>query len=128
VTYYTWKGTNLLFIKDNRISVLNTSTHDTRDASLSVKNSARISLDPSGHLIAMDNNIFRLYGQPLLLATAGNGMNNTVSEVGILNNDTDGYSEVNTTQETSELPGFTAIIAFMGVIIAFAGTKRKISE
>ncbi|ABE52716.1 hypothetical protein [Methanococcoides burtonii] len=126
VTYYTWKGTDLLFVKDNEISVLNTSTHDTRDIPISSKNSGRISLAPSGRFIAVDNNILELYEQSLPLTTAGNCMNSTAGEVVILNNDTDDHSGVSTTQKTSELPGFTAIIAFMGVLIAFAGTKRKL--
>lgn len=125
VNYYAWKGTDLVFVKDNEVSVLNTSTHDTRVISLPVKNSDRISLDPFGRFIAVDNYIFELDGQALPLTTAGNDMNSTVTEVVILNNDTDDHSEVSTTKETSKLPGFTAIIAVTGVLIAFAGTNWK---
>jgi len=83
-------------------------------------------LDPSGHFIAVDNYIFGLDEQALPLTTAGNDVNSTVTEVVILNNDTDDHSGVSTTMETSsKLPGFTAIIAVTGVLIAFAGTNWK---
>ncbi|ABE52631.1 hypothetical protein [Methanococcoides burtonii] len=88
VTYHTWKGTDLLFVKDNEISVLNTSTHDIQDIPLPVKNYDRINVAPSGRFIAVDNNIFGFYEQ-------GHSINITAG------NDMKDNSGGNTTEETS---------------------------
>jgi len=121
VTYYTWKDTDVLFVKDNKISILNTSTHDTWGIPLplSSENSGRISLDPSGRFIAVENNIIELRGHSNHThADTGNDMNSTASEVATIKNHMDEQSRVNTTKEPSGLPGFTVIIAFVGALIA----------
>ena len=128
VTYYTWKDTDVLFVKDNKISILNTSTHDTWGILLPIpsKNSVRISLDPSGRFIAVENNIIELREHSNHIHTdAGNDMNSTASEVVTIKNRMDEQSKVNTTKEPSELPGFTAIIAFVGVLIALGYMQIK---
>jgi len=127
VTYYTWKDTDILFVKDNKISIFNTSTHDTWEISLPVpsKNSVGISLDPSGHFIAVENNIIDLRGRSNHIHTdAGNDINSTASEVATIENKID-EPKVNTTKEPSELPGFTAIISFMGVLTALGYMQIK---
>lgn len=120
VTYYTWKDRDVLFVKDNKISIFNTSTHDTWEISLPVpsKHSIKISLDPSGRFIAVENLIMDLWGHSNHIHTyVGNDTNSTIFEVATIENKTD-ETKVSTTKEPSELPGFTAIIAFMGVLIA----------
>ena len=120
VTYYTWKDRDVLFVKDNKISIFNTSTHDTWEISLPVPsmNSVRISLDPSGHFIAVENNIIDLRGRSNHIHTdAENNTNSTIFEVATIENKID-ETKVSTTKEPSELPGFTAIIAFVGTLIA----------
>lgn len=120
VPYYMWEGTDVLFVKDHKLSVLNTSTHDTWDTTLPSKDFDRLSLDPSGHFIAVDNIIFGINEQGTYTQiTAGNYTNSTASEVVIIKEDIDERSRVNTTEGTSGLPGLTAIIAFMGILIAF---------
>lgn len=128
VTYYTWKDTDVLFVKDNKISILNTSTHDMWGIPLplSSDNSRRISLDPSGRFIAVENNIVKLHGHNNRThPDAGNDMNSTASEVATIKNQVDEQSRVNTTKEPSGLSGFTAIIAFMGALIALGYIQIK---
>lgn len=127
VTYYTWKDRDVLFVKDNKISIFNTSTHDTWEISLPVpsKNSIRISLDPSGHFIAVENNIIDLRGRSNHIHTdAENNTNSTIFEVATIENKIDA-TKISTTKEPSELPGFTAIIAFAGVLIALGYMQIK---
>lgn len=125
VTYYTWKDRDVLFVKDNKISIFNTSTHDTWEISLPVpsKNSVRISLDPSGHFIAVENNIIDLRGRSNHIHT-GNNTNSTIFEVETIEKKIDA-TKISTTKEPSELPGFTAIIAFAGVLIALGYMQIK---
>jgi Tol biopolymer transport system component len=125
VSYYSWEGTDVLFVKDHKLSVLNTSTHDTWNITLPSKDFDRLSLDPSNHFIAVDNIILGINGQDTHTQTsAGNYTNSTAPEVKI-KKDIDEHSRDNATEETSGLPGFTAVIAFMGVLIAFVCIHRK---
>ncbi|WP_305064042.1 TolB family protein [Methanococcoides sp.] len=126
VAYHAWKDADLLFVKDNRVSVLNTSTKDICDITLPSTNSGRIRFDPSGHFIAVDNIVFGLYDQESYISTnSGNATNSTTPEVAILKNDMAEHLEPKTTTEPSELPGFTAILVFMGILIALACMHMK---
>lgn len=126
VPYYTLEGTDVLFAKDNKISVLNTSTNDIWELSLPVKNINKFILDPSKNFIAADNIIFGInelgtHKQPIM----GNHTNSTAPEVVTIKKDLDEHSKANTTEETSGLPGFPAIIALIGVLIAFVCIHMK---
>ncbi|WP_048066234.1 TolB family protein [Methanosarcina acetivorans] len=124
VPYYTWEGADVLFATDYKLSVLNTSTHDTWDIPLPSKNFDRLSLDPSGRFVAVDNIIFEIHEQGThTQISAKNYTNSTASETAIIKKDMDEHSKIDTTEDatanTSELPGFPAIIALMGVLIVF---------
>ncbi|MHC1754948.1 MAG: TolB family protein [Methanosarcina sp.] len=126
VSYYTWEGTDVLFATDYKISVLNTSTHDTWDIVLPLKNFDMFSLDPSRHFIAVDNTIFGIHEQGTHRQTiTENHTNSTSPEVSVIKKNLDEHLSVNTTEETSGLPGFTTIIALMGVFIAFVCIHMK---
>ncbi|KKG12478.1 hypothetical protein EO98_02485 [Methanosarcina sp. 2.H.T.1A.6] len=130
VLYYSWEGTDVLFVKDHELSVLNTSTHDMWNTQLLSNDFDRLSIDPSGHFIAVDNIIFGIHEQGTHTQTsAGNYSNSTASEAVIIKKDIDEHSKVNgtedTTSNTSGLPGFPAIIAFIGVLIAFVCIHKK---
>ncbi|AKB28673.1 hypothetical protein MSSIT_1954 [Methanosarcina siciliae T4/M] len=130
VSYYSWEGTDVLFVTDYKLSVLNTSTHDTWDIPLPLKNLDRLSLDPSGHFIAVDNIIFGINEQGAHTQISDeNYTNSTASETVIIKKDMGENSKINTTDDTtantSELPGFTAIITLMGVLIAFVCIHMK---
>lgn len=125
VSYYSWEGTYVLFVKDHKLSVLNTSTHDTWNTTLPSKDFDRLSLDPSRHFIAVDNIIFGINEQGShAQVTAGNYTNSTAPEV-IIKEDIDEHSRENATEETSGLPGFTSIISFIGIFIAFVCIRIK---
>ncbi|MDI9395250.1 MAG: hypothetical protein QM426_07465 [Euryarchaeota archaeon] len=120
VSYYTLEGRDVLFAEDNKISVLNTSTNDILELSLPVKNINKFVLDPSKNFIAADNTIFginELDTHKRLIM--GNYTDSRAPEVVIIKKDLDEHSKVNATEETSGLSGFTAIIAFIGALIAF---------
>lgn len=125
VSYYSWEGTDVLFVKDHKLSVLNTSTHDMWNTQLPSNDFDRLSLDPSDHFIVVDNIILGINGQDThTQISAGNYTNSTAPEVKI-KKDLDEHSRENATEETSGLPGFTAIIAFMGILIAFVCIQIK---
>jgi len=126
VPYYTLEGTDVLFAKDNKISVLNTSTNDIWELSLPVKSINKFVLDPSKNFIAADNTIFGIneLGTHKQLVM-GNYTDSTAPEVMTIKKDLDEHSKVNTTEETSGLPGFTSIISFMGIFIAFVCIHMK---
>lgn len=130
VSYYWWEGTDVLFATDYKLSVLNTSTHDTWDIPLPLKNFDRFSLDPSGHFIAVDNIIFEIHEQGThTQISAENYTNSTASETAIIKKDMPKNSKIDdtedTTANTSELPGFPATITLMGVLIAFICIHMK---
>jgi|GEM_PF-2152191 len=137
VSDYRWKGTDLLYLKDQKISILNTSTHDTWDIPLPSKNIDKFSLDPSGHFIVVDTIILGIQeqGSHTQQKIAGNYTNNSTADSSTENNSTfeeerikkdmDEHSRGNSTKETFELPGFSAIIALIGVLIAFVGIHIK---
>ncbi|MCQ1537198.1 hypothetical protein FTO70_16255 [Methanosarcina sp. KYL-1] len=126
VPYYTWKDTDVLFATDYRISVLNTSTHDTWEILLPMKKFERFSSDPSGDFIAIDNTIFGIDEQGThSQAIVGNHTNNTATEATIIEKDPDEHSRVNTIEETSGLPGFTTIIVFLELLTAFVCIHMK---
>ncbi len=126
VSYYSWEGADVLFATDYEISVLNTSTHDTLEISLPMKKFEMLGLDPSRHYIAVDSIIFEIHEQGThTQISAGNYTNSTASEVVTIKKDPDEHLSVNTTEETFRLPGFTTIIALMGVLIAFVYRHMK---
>lgn len=117
VTYYRWKGNDLLFITNNKISIMNISTYDTWDMLLPLKSTNRISTDPSGRFIAADNIIVELHEQSEQIHTiARNYTNHTQPEIEAININTDDMLEVGIENKTLELPGFTTIIAFAGIL------------
>lgn len=119
VSYYSWEDTDVLFVKDHKLSVLNTSTRDMWNTQLPSNDFDRLSFDPSGHFIAVDNIILGINGQDThTQISAGNYTNSKASEV-IIKKDIDERSGENTTKETSRLSGFPSILAFIGVLIAF---------
>jgi Tol biopolymer transport system component len=126
VTYYMWRDTDVLFVKDNKISILNVTTQDIWDVSVPAKNFTKISWDPSGRFIVVKGYIIELhtYSNHIRM-DAGNNINSTVYEVMTIKNPMDEQSGTTTAKEPSGSPGFTAIIVFMGILIAMGYMQMK---
>ena len=126
VTYYMWKDTDVLFVKDDKISILNVTTQDVWNVSVPAKNFTEVNWDPSGRFIAAEGYIIELHAYNNHIRTdAGNNINSTVYEVMTIKNQMDEQSRATTAKEPSELSGFTAIIAFMGILIALSYIQIK---
>lgn len=136
VTYYLWKDTDVLFVKDGKISILNVTTQDIWEVSVPAKNFTKVRWDPSdftkvrwdpkGRFIAVEGYIIELhaYSNHIRMA-AGNNINSTVHEVMTIKNPMDEQSRATTAKEPSELSGFAAIIAFIGLLIALGYIRMK---
>lgn len=136
VTYYLWKDTDVLFVKDGKISILNVTTQDRWEVSVPAKNFTKVrwdpsdftkvSWDPTGRFIAAEGYIIELHAYSNhIRMDAGNNINNTVYEVMTIKNQMDEQSGTTTAKEPSELSGFTAIIAFMEMAIALGHIRMK---
>lgn len=126
VTYYMWKDMDVLFVKDNKISILNVTTQDVWEVSVPAKNFTKVRWDPTGRFIAVEGYIIELHAYSNhIRMDAGNNINSTTCEVMTIKNQMDEQSGTTTAKEPSESSGFTAIIAFMGISIALGYTQMK---
>lgn len=126
VAYYLRKDADVLFVKDDKISILNVTTQDMWGVPVPAKNYTKVSWDPTGRFIAAEGYIIELHAYSNhIRMNAGNSINSTVYEVMTIKNQMDEQSGTTTTKEPSELSGFTAIIAFMGISIALGYMQMK---
>lgn len=115
VSYYTLEGTDLLFFKDNKISILNTSTHDMWDMPLSPMDFSELSLAPSEQFIAVDSLILEFQEQASRIKlVSGSCTNLSSSERMIIKKDTNENSRVNVTKK---IPGVSGFFRFFGLPI-----------
>lgn len=106
-SYYTLESTDLLFVKDNKLSVLNTSTYDLWNLPLPSMDFSELSVDPSGKFIVADGLIFELQEQVVCIKPDSERCTNlSASERVIIKKDTNENSRINATTENFKVSGF----------------------
>lgn len=124
VTHWAWIENDLLFATDDGVSILDTSTNAVHDVLQLSKNPSMINFDASRHFVSIDNYVLEIGGSGKDMGLVALNDSNR-SQVTVLENHLDDRKQENTSAEPSEVPGFTAVFAFMGLLFSLSLIHKK---
>ncbi|WP_407281577.1 hypothetical protein V7O61_12615 [Methanolobus sp. WCC1] len=116
VYYYSLEGNDLIFVSDSKISYLNTATNEAWSIPTPIAYPETISLNPSGHSMAVDGYIMELQGfEKQAVTSVGNDTYGSVPD------EEDVISEINEQVETGNNDSISSFInekvdAFFGAV------------
>jgi Tol biopolymer transport system component len=124
VTRYSWINNDLLFTTDNKTSIFNESTNTIWEIPISSKYPNYISLSPQQNFIAIDNLILEMNYEKSPSTITRDQVNSTGIQIVALDNNSNYQPQANTTA-SSHSPGFSAILALIGLVAALIYVHLK---
>lgn len=124
VTHWAWIENDLLFTTDDGVLILDTSKNAVHDVLQLSKSPSMINFDASRHFVSIDNYVLEIGGSGKDMGLVALNDSNR-AEVTVLENHIGDRKQENTSAEPSEVPGFTAVFAFMGLLLSLSLIHKK---